>query len=228
MDQNPRQPRAEPLSRRPPFARIGACSHSCPTPATAAHAEPRSTGARAESAMQPVGRKWSGVVALCDAFAMRLSVRVAPVVAGLSCVVLAGCAGGSSGSGDGPSAVVSRTFAAESGVAGAAETGDCDRSSFADDVHHLARFASQAGLGRQTTPVDALRASLTHGSDPYFGGTGGSGLVGEGFPSSGWTEISANPRSATFRAPFRSGTARLTFTRVGSRWMVSHGQMMSC
>jgi hypothetical protein len=92
------------------------------------------------------------------------------------------------------------------------------------DAHNVAPMASRTGIGAQSTPLDALRAVLTHGSMPYFGGSGGSGVVGLGFPAAGWTEVSANGGAATFQAPLRSGTAKLTFTRVGSRWLLSHGE----
>jgi hypothetical protein len=96
--------------------------------------------------------------------------------------------------------------------------------SFNVDAHNVARLASQAGVGAQSTAVDALRAVLNHGSDPYFGGSGGSGVVGMGFPAAGWTEVSARKGAATFQAPFHSGTAKLTFTQVGNRWLLSHGE----
>jgi hypothetical protein len=96
--------------------------------------------------------------------------------------------------------------------------------SFNIDANNVAPVASRAGVGAQSTPVDALRAALTHGSMPYFGGSGGSGVVGIGFPAAGWTEVSATGDTATFQAPLHSGTAKLTFTRVGSRWLLSHGE----
>jgi hypothetical protein len=92
------------------------------------------------------------------------------------------------------------------------------------EARSIARLAGRTGIGAQSTPVDALRAVLTHGSMPYFGGSGGSGVVGMGFPAAGWTEISATGAAATFQAPLHSGTAKLTFTRVGSRWLLSHGK----
>jgi hypothetical protein len=104
-------------------------------------------------------------------------------------------------------------------------TGDCGMSpEFNIDADNIARLASRAGIGAQLTPVDALHAVLTHGSMPYFGGSGGSGVVGLGFPAAGWTEVSATGGSATFRAPLHSGTAELTFTQVGGRWLLSHGE----
>jgi hypothetical protein len=86
----------------------------------------------------------------------------------------------------------------------------------------MARLASRTGIATRKTPVDALRAVLTHGPEPYFGGRGGSGVVGLGYPAAGWKEIAATKGSATFQAPLHSGTAKLTLTRVGSRWLVSH------
>ena len=106
-----------------------------------------------------------------------------------------------------------------------AQPGGCATKPLFDiDAHNLAPRASLGGVGPQSTPVDALRAVLTHGSDPYFGGKGGSGVVGWGFPARGWTEVSATGGTATFQAPLHSGTAKLTFTRVGSRWLLSHGE----
>lgn len=96
--------------------------------------------------------------------------------------------------------------------------------SFNIDAHNVARLATKNGVGAQSTPVDALRAVLTHGSAPFFGGRGGSGVVGWGFPGAGWTEVSATGGAATFQAPLHSGTAKLTFTRVGRRWLLSHGE----
>ena len=96
--------------------------------------------------------------------------------------------------------------------------------SFNINAPGIARLASQTGIGGQSTPVDALRAVLTHGSEPFFGGRGGSGVVGLGYPAAGWTESSATSGRATFHAPLHSGTATLTFTRVGSRWLLSHGE----
>ena len=98
------------------------------------------------------------------------------------------------------------------------------RSLFNIDAHNIAPLASRNGVGAQSTPVDALRAVLTHGSMPFFGGSGGSGVVGIGFPDAGWTEVSATGGSATFQAPLHSGTAKLTFTQVSSRWLLSHGE----
>jgi hypothetical protein len=106
-----------------------------------------------------------------------------------------------------------------------ARTGDCGMNPlFNIDAHNVAPRAGQAGVGAQSTPVDALHAVLTRGSMPYFGGSGGSGVVGLGFPPSGWTEVSATAGTAMFRAPLHSGTAKLTFTRIGSRWLLSHGE----
>jgi hypothetical protein len=69
-------------------------------------------------------------------------------------------------------------------------TGDCGiYPEFNIDAANIARLASRAGVGAQSTPVDALDAVLTHGSMPYFGGSGGSGVVGLGFPAAGWTEV---------------------------------------
>jgi hypothetical protein len=104
-----------------------------------------------------------------------------------------------------------------------ARTGDCGNyPEYNINAQGIARLASRNGVGAQATPVDALRAVLTHGSVPYFGGRGGSGVVGWGFPAAGWKEISATGRRATFQAPLHSGTAKLMFTRVGRRWLVSH------
>jgi hypothetical protein len=106
-----------------------------------------------------------------------------------------------------------------------ARTGDCGMNpEFNIEVHTIARLASRTGIGAQSTPDSALRAVLSHGSMPYFGGSGGSGVVGLGFPAAGWTEVSSTGGAATFRAPLHSGTAKLTFTRVGSRWLLSHGE----
>lgn len=143
---------------------------------------------------------------------------------GVSCTVLAACAAGSSG---GASTLVTGTYSAESGGATmSAQPGvDCGMNPLFDiDAHNVAPLASRAGIGAQSTPVDALRAVLTHGSEPFFGGNGGSGVIGMGFPAAGWTEVSATDGTATFRAPLRAGTAKLTFTRVGSRWLLSHGE----
>ena len=159
---------------------------------------------------------------LCDALIMRTRSPVLIVGVGVS-TILAACAAGSSG---GASTVVTGTYAAESGgVTLSGQIGDCGINPlFNVDVHNVAPRASEYGVGAQSTPVDALRAVLTHGSGPYFGGSGGSGVVGMGFPASGWTEISAAGGSATFQAPLHAGTAKLTFTRVGSRWLLSHGE----
>ena len=92
------------------------------------------------------------------------------------------------------------------------------------DAHNIAPFASPYGVGPQATPLDALHAVLTRGSEPFFGGSDGSGVIAMGFPAAGWTEVSATSDSATFRAPLHSGTAQLTFTRVGRRWLLSHGE----
>jgi hypothetical protein len=169
---------------------------------------------------------------LCDPLIMRprspvLIVGVGVGVGvGVSCATLAACAAGSSG---GAPTLVTGTYSAESGGATmSARTGlpvDCGLNPlFNIDAHNVAPRAGQAGVGAQSTPVDALRAVLTHGSMPYFGGSGGSGVVGLGFPAAGWTEASATGSTATFQAPLHSGTAKLTFTRVGSRWLLSHGE----
>jgi hypothetical protein len=160
---------------------------------------------------------------LCDSLIMRTRSPVLIVGVGVSCTILAACAAGSSG---GASTLVTATYSAESGGATmSARTGDCGMNpSFNIEWSaHLAQLASQVGVGRQATPVDALRAALTHGSEPYFGGSGGSGVVGMGFPAAGWTEVSATGGTATFQAPLHSGTAKLTFTRLGRRWLLSHG-----
>jgi hypothetical protein len=158
---------------------------------------------------------------LCDSLVMRTRSPVPLAGVGVSCTILAACAAGSSGG-----ASMTGTYSAESGSATlSAQPGDCGMNpSFNIDAPRVARLASRTGIGAQSTPVDALRAVLTHGSMPYFGGSGGSGLVGMGFPAAGWTEVSAKGGAATFQAPLHSGTAKLTFTRVGSRWLLSHGE----
>lgn len=164
-----------------------------------------------------------GLFDLCEASITQRRFPVLVVSAGLSCVMLAACAAGSRG---GASTLVTGTYSAESGAATmSARTGDCGMNpSFNIDAHNVARLASRSGVAAQLTPVDALRAVLTHGSEPFFGGSGGSGVVGLGFPAGGWREVFAGEGTATFQAPLHSGTARLTFTRVGSRWLLSHGQ----
>lgn len=92
------------------------------------------------------------------------------------------------------------------------------------DAHNVARLAPLYGVPQETTPAAALQAALTHGSEPIFGGRGGSGVVGMGYPASGWTEVAASSGSATFQAPLHSGTAQLIFSRVGNQWLLSHGQ----
>lgn len=155
---------------------------------------------------------------LCDSLLMRSRSPVLIVGVGVSCTILAACAAGSSGGGT--------YYPAESGGGTlSARTGDCGMNpEFNIEARSIARLAGRTGIGAQSTPVDALRAVLTHGSMPYFGGSGGSGVVGMGFPAAGWTEISATGAAATFQAPLHSGTAKLTFTRVGSRWLLSHGK----
>jgi hypothetical protein len=160
---------------------------------------------------------------LCDALAMRTRSSVLLVGVVVSCTLLAACTAGWSG---GASTLLTGTYSAESGGATlSARTGDCGINPlFEIDAHNVAPRASQYGVAAQSTPVDALRAALTHGSVPFFGGRGGSGVVGWGFPAAGWKEISATGGTATFQAPLHSGTAKLTFTRVGSRWLLSHGE----
>lgn len=142
---------------------------------------------------------------------------------GLSCTLLGACASDSSG---GASSLATGTYSAEGGGATmSARTGDCGTyPSFNIDAQRVAPLASQVGMGAQSTPLDALRAVLTHGSNPYFGGSGGAGVVGLGFPATGWTEVAATGKAATFQAPLHSGTAKLTFTRVGNRWLLSRGE----
>jgi hypothetical protein len=142
---------------------------------------------------------------------------------GLASLLVSACATGSSG---GASSLLTGTYSAESGGSTlSAQPGDCGMNPlFNIDAHNIAPDASRYGVGPQATPLDALRAVLAHGSMPFFGGSGGSGVVGVGFPAAGWTEVPATSDSATFRAPLHSGTAQLTFTRVGSRWLLSHGE----
>lgn len=164
------------------------------------------------------------IVRLCDAWVVRTRSPLLGLGVGVSCTILAACAARSSGGG--PGTMAPGTYSAESGGATmSAQPGDCGMyPSFNIDANNVAPAATQAGIGAQPTPVDALRAVLTHGSMPYFGGSGGSGVVGMGFPAAGWTEVSATSDSASFRAPLHSGTAHLTFTRIGSRWLLSHGE----
>jgi hypothetical protein len=154
---------------------------------------------------------------------MRAGLRFVLLGVGIASLLLSACATGSSG---GASSLLTGTYSAESGGgSGSAQPGDCGTwPLFNIDVDNAAARASQVRVGAQSTPLDALRAVLTRGSMPYFGGSGGSGVVGIGFPAAGWTEVSATGETATFRAPLHSGTAKLTFTRVGSRWLLSHGE----
>lgn len=153
---------------------------------------------------------------------MRIKYLVLTVGLGAGCSVLGACSGSSGGS----PTLISGTFAAESGGATmTARTGDCGTfPSYDAHAQGIAGLADKNGVSPQPTPVAALRSVLTHGSEPFFGGRGGSGLVGLGYPSAGWTEISAESGRATFRAPLHTGTATVTLTRVGSRWLVSHLQ----
>ncbi|MDT5010054.1 MAG: hypothetical protein QOH57_1671 [Mycobacterium sp.] len=152
---------------------------------------------------------------------MRVALRFA-VIGLLASPLLSACTRSSGGA----SSLLTGTYSAESGGgSGSAQPEDCGTlPSFNIDADNVAERASQAEVGAQSTPLDALRAGLTHGSPPYFGGSGGSGLVGFGYPAAGWTEVSAMGETATFQAPLHSGTAKLTFTRVGSRWLISHGE----
>ena len=159
---------------------------------------------------------------MCESLIMRTRLPMLVVGIGASSTLLTACASGASG---GASAPVSGTLSAESGGLTASGTEDCgDNPEFNIDAHNIAGGASQAGVGAYSTPVDALHAVLTRGSMPYLGGSGGSGVVGMGYPAAGWTEVSATGASATFQAPLHSGTAKLTFTRVDSRWLLSHAE----
>ncbi len=158
---------------------------------------------------------------LCDPLIVRTRPPVLIVGVGISCTILAACAAGSSG---GSLTLVSGTYSAESGGAiMSARSGDCgDYPEYNADAQGIARLAGPNGVSAQSSAADALRAVLAHGSEPFFGGRGGSGVVGLGYPGAGWKEISATNGRATFQAPLHSGTAKLTLTRVGSRWLVSH------
>jgi hypothetical protein len=154
---------------------------------------------------------------------MRVALPFGLLGLGLVSVLLSACTGGSSG---GAASLLTGTYSADSGGGTLSpQTGDCgDNPLFNIDADNVASVADRVGIGAQATPLDALRAVLTHGSMPYFGGSGGSGVVGMGFPAAGWTEVSATSGSATFQAPLHSGTAQLTFTRVDGRWLLSHGE----
>jgi hypothetical protein len=166
--------------------------------------------------------------ATCDTLSiMGFTSSVVLLALGASCVTMTACTSGSSGGSNGESTTrLTGTYGAESGGAtGSAQVGDCGINPLFDvDAHNIAPRATQYGVGPQATPVDALHAVLTHGSAPFFGGTGGSGVVAMGYPAAGWTEISASSGTAAFRAPLHSGTAQLIFSRVGNRWLLSHGE----
>lgn len=154
----------------------------------------------------------------------RSSSSFVALLAACSCLVPAACASSSSG---GSSTLVTGTYAAESGGSGpiAAATGDCGTNpEFDIDARNVVRVYPRYGVSLETTPVAALQAALTHGSEPIFGGSSGDGLVRMGYPAAGWTEVAASSGSATFQAPLHSGTARLVLSRVGNKWLVSHGQ----
>jgi hypothetical protein len=155
---------------------------------------------------------------------MRLKRTIVTVGFGAFIALLSSCA---SSSVDGLSTRPSSTiFSAESGGAsGPGIAGDCETYSPLNiDAKNVAPRAAQVGIGAQANPPDALRAVLTHGSAPFFGGSGGSGVVGLGYPAAGWKQATATTDNATFEAPLRSGTAKLSFTRVGSRWLLSHAE----
>jgi hypothetical protein len=104
---------------------------------------------------------------------------------GLVSLLVSACATGSSG---GASRLLTGTCSAESGGSTlSAQTGDCGMNPlFNIDAHNIARRASQFGVGPQATPpLDALHAVLTRGSEPFFGGSGGSGVVAMVFPAAG-------------------------------------------
>jgi hypothetical protein len=69
-------------------------------------------------------------------------------------------------------------------------------------------------LSATTRPAGLLAAACRH--------TGAR--VGLGYPATGWKELSLSPSHMTFRAPLHSGTATVTLTHVGRRWLVSHGE----
>lgn len=175
--------------------------------------------ARQTGALMPMSARRS--LDLSDSLIMRTRCPAVVVGVGLSCAVLAACATGSSG---GAPTLATGIYSAESGGATlSARTGDCGEfPEYSANAQGLARLAGAYGVGAQSSPVGALRTVLTRGSEPFFGGRGGSGVVGLGYPAAGWKEISATNGSATFQAPLHSGTAKLTLTRVGSRWLVSH------
>lgn len=143
---------------------------------------------------------------------MRGGTRTLITAAGLVGVTLSGCAGGSSGG--------------ESGSVGSSgATSSCSSDSFDVKAASVAPAADRVGIGEQATPSSALQASLTRGLFPYFGGNGGTGLVGRGYPASGWRQLSVHGDKATFEAPRAGGDAQLTLTRVDGRWFVSHGEL---
>lgn len=129
--------------------------------------------------------------------------------------ILAACAAGSSGGGSG----------AESGAQSGGGRSDCDASNEFDiQVDTISPVASRVGIKKQTAPDAALHLALTQGNFPYFGGSGGSGLVGKGFPADGWARTSRSGARVTFQAPSTSGAAEVVLTRVDGRWLVSHAE----